>query len=96
MRLNRADFCSPCKSFLKIEFAPQNITAFGGLELIRRYLALIDLGRRVRTVFARYEIGGDYRSIDMILVILAPKVSSRRRLFFEIARPTKKIRRQAI
>jgi hypothetical protein len=50
---------------LKIEFAPQDITAFGGLELMRRYLALIDLGRTVRRVFARYEVGGDYRAIDM-------------------------------
>ena len=70
VRLSRADFCSPCKSFLKIEFAAQDITAFGGLELMRRYLALIELGRRVRREFARYEIGGDYRCIDMILVIV--------------------------
>lgn len=44
MRLSRADFSAPCKSFLKIEFAAQDITAFGGLELLRRYLALIELG----------------------------------------------------
>ena len=80
MRLSRADFYSPCKSFLKIEFAPQDITAFGGLELMRRYLALIDLGRRVRTGFARYEIGGDYRCIDMILVILVLILVGGRRL----------------
>ncbi len=56
--------------FLRIEFANQDITAFGGLELLRRYLALIELGSKVRTVFARYEVGGDYRAIDMILAIL--------------------------
>lgn len=80
MRLSRADFCSPCKSFLKIEFAPQDITAFGGLELMRRYLALIELGRRVRTVFARYEVGGDYRSLDMVLVVLVLILVGGRRL----------------
>ena len=80
MRLSRADFSSPCKSFLKIEFAPQDITAFGGLELMRRYLALIELGRRVRTEFARYEVGGDYRSIDMILVIVVLILVGGRRL----------------
>lgn len=80
MRLSRADFSSPCKSFLKIEFAPQDITAFGGLELMRRYLALIELGRRVRTVFARYDVGGDYRSIDMILVIVVLILVGGRRL----------------
>jgi len=80
VRLSRADFYSPCKSFLKIEFAAQDITAFGGLELMRRYLALIDLGRRVRRVFARYEIGGDYRCIDMVLVILVLILVGGRRL----------------
>jgi hypothetical protein len=65
---------------LKIEFANQDITAFGGLELLRRYLALIELGRRVRTVFGRYEVGGDYRAIDMILVIVVLILVGGRRL----------------
>jgi hypothetical protein len=46
VRLSRADFCSACKSFFKIEFASQDITAFGGLELIRRYLGLIKFSAR--------------------------------------------------
>ena len=58
------------QEFFKIEFASQDITAFGGLELIRRYFRLIKLGRTVRSVFARYDVGGDYRAIDMILVIV--------------------------
>jgi hypothetical protein len=65
---------------LRIEFANQDITAFGGLELLRRYLALIELGRRVSTVFARYEVGGDYRAIDMILVIVVLILVGGRRL----------------
>ncbi len=44
MRLSRTDFHSACKSFFKIEFASQDITAFGGLELIRRYFRLISWG----------------------------------------------------
>ena len=70
MRLSRADFLFPCKSFLKIEFVSQDITAYGGLELIRRYFRIIDLHRRVQAVFSRYDVGGDYRAIDMILVIV--------------------------
>src|SRR6266550_1101133 len=70
VRLSRADFHSVCKSFFKIEFASQDITAFGGLELIGRYFRLIELGRTVRSVFARYDLGGDYRAIDMMLVIV--------------------------
>ncbi len=80
MRLSRADFSGCCKSFLKIEFANQDISAFGGLELLRRYFALIELGGRVRRVFARYEVGGDYRAIDMILVIVVLIVVGGRRL----------------
>ena len=80
MRLSRADFQGSCKSFLKIEFASQDITAFGGLELVRRYLALIELGHRVRTVFLRNEVGGDYRAIDMILVIVVLILVGWRRL----------------
>jgi hypothetical protein len=64
VRSSRAKFSAPCKSFLKIEFANQDITAFGGLELLRRYLALIELGRRVRPVFARYEFGTVYSLLD--------------------------------
>ena len=80
MRLIRANFSGSCKSFLRIEFAHQDITAFGGLELLRRYMALIGLGRRVRAVFAHYEMGGDYRALDMILVIVVLILVGGRRL----------------
>jgi hypothetical protein len=80
VRLSRADFQGSCKSFLKIEFTSQDITAYGGLELLRRYLALIELGRRVRRVFAHYEMSGDYRAIDMILVIVVLILVGGRRL----------------
>ena len=80
MRLSRADFHSSCKSFFKIEFASQDITAFGGLELIRRYFRRIELHRRVQSVFARNGIGGDYRAIDMILVIVVLMLVGGRRL----------------
>ena len=80
MRLSRADFHCACKSFFKIEFASQDITAFGGLELIGRYFRLIELGRTVRSVFARYDLGGDYRAIDMMLVIVVLILVGGRRL----------------
>ena len=80
MRLSRADFHSACKGFFKIEFASQDITAFGGLELIGRYFRLIKLHRRVQSIFARYGVGGDYRAIDMILVIVVLILVGGRRL----------------
>jgi len=80
VRLSRADFHSACKGFFKIEFASQDIPAFGGLELIGRYFRLIKLHRRVQSVFARYGVGGDYRAIDMILVIVVLILVGGRRL----------------
>ncbi len=80
VRLRRADFHSVCKSFSRIEFASQDITAFGGLELLGRYFRLIELHRRVQSVFARNDIGGDYRAIDMILVIVVLMLVGGRRL----------------
>jgi hypothetical protein len=65
---------------LNIEFASQDITAYGGLELIRRYFRIIDLHRRVQAVFSRYDVGGDYRAIDMILVIVVLILVGGRRL----------------
>lgn len=80
MRLSRADFRSACKSFFRLEFASQEITAFGGLELIRRYFRMIGFHHRVQSVFARYGVGGDYRAIDMILVIVGLILVGGRRL----------------
>lgn len=71
MRYRKSDLRSQIKQNLSIEFAPQGITAFGGLEFIRRYLSLVGLHRRVRSAFAGHDLGGDYRPIDMILVVIA-------------------------
>src|SRR5262245_12622982 len=56
------------------------MTAYGGLELMRRYFRMIDLHRRVQAVFSRYDVGGDYRAIDMILVIVVLILVGGRRL----------------
>jgi Transposase DDE domain group 1 len=80
VRLSRADFRCACKSFLRIEFATQDITAYGGLEFIRRYLGLIKFSGRVQSVLGKYGLGGDYRAIDMILVIVGLILAGGRRL----------------
>ena len=48
--------------------------------MIRRYFRIIDLHRRVQGVFSRYDVGGDYRAIDMILVIVVLILVGGRRL----------------
>lgn len=73
-------FMPPCKSSYQIEFASENITAYGGLELIRRYFRPMGLHCRIQSAFRRHRLGGDYRPVDMILVILALGLVGGRRL----------------
>jgi hypothetical protein len=57
------------KRDLPIQFAPQDLTSYGGLELLRRYLQRLYLpGRLGRTVAA---LGGDYDSARLSLLVLA-------------------------
>ena len=80
MRSSRTQFAVPCKSFFKIEFAAQDITAYGGLELVRRYCRLIGLHRRIQKAFRQCQLGADYQAVDMILVLLALLLVGGRRL----------------
>lgn len=80
MRLSRTQLKAPCKSFFQIECQPQDITAYGGLELIRRYFHLVELQHRIRRVFRHHRLGGDYSAVDMVLVILALVLVGGRRL----------------
>ena len=71
MRLSRADFRSACKSFFKTRIC---ISGHHGLWRAGVDPALFWADQasvvRVQSVFARYDLGGDYRAIDMILVII--------------------------
>jgi hypothetical protein len=65
VRLSRTQLKAPCKSFFQIECGPQEITAYGGLELIRRYFHVVGLQRRIQRAFHGHGLGGDYRAVDM-------------------------------
>jgi hypothetical protein len=52
MRLSVASLRRVVKQDLTIQFVPQALTSYGGLELLGRYLRQIDLGARLRQVFA--------------------------------------------
>lgn len=80
MRLTKTDFLSQIKHNLRIEFSEQDITAHGGLELIRRYFCIIGLHRRVQAAFAKYGVGGDYRPVDMVMVIIVLMLAGGSRL----------------
>jgi hypothetical protein len=56
---------------MRIEFAPQNLTSYSGLELLDRFLRRIDLDRRLRRAFTQHRVAGDYSLTSMIRLLLA-------------------------
>ena len=52
MRLRLASLRRVVKGDLRIEFVRQQLTSYSGLELLRRYFALLGLHRRIRQAFS--------------------------------------------
>ena len=78
MRLTIASLRRVVKGDLAIQFVPQALTSYGGLELLRRYLRRIDLTARLRQAFAG--LPSDYGSARVALVLLALFYAGARRL----------------
>jgi len=71
MRLEKHGIHRGIKSDLKIEFAPQQISSYSGLELFKRYFRIIRLNHRIRRAFQGYEFSGDYGVVDCVLTLMA-------------------------
>jgi hypothetical protein len=69
MRLTIATLRRVVKGDLTIQFVPQALTSYGGLELLGRYLRQIDLGARLRQAFGG--LRSDYGSARIAMVLLA-------------------------
>ena len=80
MRLKKQDFSRRINSDLKIEFAKQDLSSYSGLELFRRYFALIRLNSRIRQAFASNRLSGDYSVVHLIMVFIALWLTGGRRL----------------
>src|SRR3972149_9161138 len=78
MRLSVASLRRVVKGDLTIQFVPQALTSYGGLELLGRYLRQIDLRARLRQAFAG--LRSDYGSARIALVLLALFYVGARRL----------------
>src|SRR5215475_15728269 len=77
MRLSVGTLRQVVKRDLPIALGPQQLTSYGGLELVRRYLRRIDLPRRLHAACAT--LGGDYGGARLALLLLAlPYVGARR------------------
>jgi len=80
VRLRIASLRRAVKGDLRIEFVRQDLTSYGGLELLRRYFRLLDLHRRLRDAFRAYGLGGDYGGGRLALLLITLFVVGARRL----------------
>src|SRR2546422_4991164 len=80
MRLRIGVLRQRVKATLPIEFVPQRLTSYGGLELVRRYLHGLDLRRRADQLLAAAGVRSDYGSGHVLLLVLALLVVGARRL----------------
>jgi len=78
MRLSVASLRRVVKGDLTIQFVPQALTSYGGLELLQRYLRQIDVCTRLRQAFAG--LRSDYGSARLALAVLALFYVGARRL----------------
>src|SRR5437773_11260146 len=69
MRLSVGSLRQVVKRDLPIEFVPQQLTSYGGLELLHRYVRRRGLYPRLRRACA--DLGGDYGGARLSLLLLA-------------------------
>src|SRR6266478_1873536 len=80
MRLKVGRLGRVVKRDLPIEFGGEQLTSYGGLELLRRYFHLIGLNHRIRRGFREHQLRGDYSCTHLVLLVIALLVVGARRL----------------
>ena len=80
MRLTKPDLRGGGKHNPKVTFGAELISAYGGLEWVRRFFAGKQLHLMIRDVFQHEPLGGDYRAASMVSVILALFFAGGRRI----------------
>jgi len=79
MRLNVRRLWRAIKRELPIQFGHEQLTSYGGLELVRRYFQLIELNTRIRHALGKHA-GGDYGCSHLVLLVIGLLVVGARRL----------------
>lgn len=80
MRLTVTRLRRVIKRDFSIQFGREQLTSYGGLELLRRFLVLLDLRARIQCVFAAQPLGGDYGACQLVLLVIGLLVVGARRL----------------
>ena len=79
MRLKVRRLWRAIKRELPIQFGHEQLTSYGGLELVRRYFHLIGLNARIRRALGKHA-GGDYGGSHLVLLVIGLLVVGARRL----------------
>ena len=79
MRLKVRRLWRVIKRELPIQFGHEELTSYGGLELVRRYFQLIGLNARSRRALGKHA-GGDYGGSHLVLLVIGLLVVGARRL----------------
>ncbi len=69
MRLKVTRLWRVIKRELPIEFGNEQLTSYGGLELLRRYFQFFGLGTRIRRALSG-QFGGDYGTTHLVLLVI--------------------------
>jgi DDE family transposase len=79
MRLKVTRLWQAIKRELPIQFGHEQLTSYGGLELLRRYFQLIGLNARIRRGLGKHG-SGDYGCPHLVLLVIGLLVVGARRL----------------
>jgi Transposase DDE domain group 1 len=79
MRLKVTRLWQAIKRELPIQFGHEQLTSYGGLELLRRYFQLIGLNARIRGGLGKHA-SGDYGCPHLVLLVIGLLVVGARRL----------------
>ena len=80
MRLRVVGLGRVVKRDFGIEFGGEQLTSYGGLELVRRYFQAIGLNRRIRRGFREHNLGGDYGCVHLVVLVIGLLLVGARRL----------------
>jgi Transposase DDE domain group 1 len=80
MRLKVSGLRQVVRRNLGIEFGREQLTSYGGLELVRQYFEIISLNRRIRQGFREHGLGGDYGCVHLVVLVVGLLMVGARRL----------------
>lgn len=80
MRLKVARLRRAIKRDLGIEFGHEQLTSYGGLELLRRFFQRLRLSARIRKSLRECGVGSDYGSPNLVVLIIGLMTVGARRL----------------